>query len=107
MRPRPTRYLLCPLHDPAHLAAAEELLPLSGLLAPKQQHVVRRPHLSLHRVIVVNDLYSMSCYLGIEAGDKVRVVLVQPDGGAEVGLRLLRLGVGHAQLKLAPLLGAE
>ena len=49
----------------------------------------------------------MSCYLGIEAGDKVRVVLVQPDGGAEVGLRLLRLGVGHAQLKLAPLLGAE
>ena len=46
-------------------------------------------------------------YLGIEAGDKVRVVLVQPDSGAEVGLRLLRLGVGHAQLKLTPLLGAE
>ena len=46
-------YLLCALHDPAHLAAAEELLPLAGLLAPKQQHVVRRPHLSLNGVIVV------------------------------------------------------
>ncbi len=38
---------------------------------------------------------SLSC-LGIEASDKVCVVLVQPDGGAQVGLRLLRLGVGHA-----------
>lgn len=48
---------------------------------------------------------SLSC-LGIEAGDKVGVVLVQPDGGAQVGLRLLRLGVRHPQLELAALLGA-
>lgn len=102
-------YLLGPLQDPAHLAAAEELLPLSGLLAPKQQHVVRGPHLGLHGVTVVFSMImlvvSLSC-LGIEAGDKVGVVLVQPDGGAQVGLRLLRLGVRHPQLELAALLGA-
>ena len=45
--------------------------------------------------------------LGIEACDEVCVVLVQPDCGAEVRLRLLRLGLRHTQLKLAPLLGAE
>ena len=47
---------------------------------------------------------SLSC-LGIEASDKVCVVLVQPDGGAQVGLRLCWLGVRHAQLELAALLG--
>ena len=45
--------------------------------------------------------------LGVKACDEVCVVLVQPDCGAEVRLRLLRLGLGHTQLKLAPLLGAE
>ena len=45
--------------------------------------------------------------LRIEACDEVCVILVQSDGGAEVRLRLLRLGLGHAQLKLSPLLGAE
>ena len=48
-----TGYLLGPLQDSAHLAAAEELLSLSGLLTSKQQHMVRGPHLSLHGVIVV------------------------------------------------------
>ena len=48
-----------------------------------------------------------SLCLWIEACDEVCVVLVQSDCGAEVRLRLLRLGLGHTQLKLASLLGAE
>ena len=44
-------------------------------------------------------------FLGIEAGDKVGVVLVQSYGGAQVGLRLLWLGVRHQKLKLTALLG--
>ena len=43
-------HLFGSLQDPAHLAAAEELLSLARLLAPKQQHVVSCPHLSLREM---------------------------------------------------------
>ena len=105
-------HLFGSLQDPAHLAAAEELLSLPRLLAPKQQHVVCRPHLSLGEMSYLYSEWSCelrvsSRCLRIEACDEVCVILVQSDGGAEVRLRLLRLGLGHAQLKLSPLLGAE
>ena len=103
-------HLFGSLQDSAHLSAAKELLSLPGLLAPKQQHVVCSPHISLEKMSYLYPEGScqlwLSC-LGVKACDEVCVVLVQSDCGAEVRLRLLRLGLRHTQLKLASLLGAE
>ena len=54
-------------------------------LTTEEQHVMSGSHLSP----------------GVEPGHVVGVVLVQPDGGAQVGLGLQGLGGRHDQLELA------
>ena len=54
-------------------------------LTTEEQHVMSGSHLSP----------------GVEPGHVVGVVLVQPDGGAQIGFGLQGLGGRHDQLELA------
>lgn len=79
------RVRLQALHGGGHLAAVPHGLLGARLLAAVHQHMVR----------------DVRGYVGREARDVVVLLLVNPDGSAEVGLLLLGHGAGHDERELA------